>query len=198
MCIRYGLLLLPIYFFTTTFAAVRGGSSRFSVRYTVYVTDRTNHNQDLFFMRRISNYRKLLGVGETAELKELKTVYRNLMKDWHPDKFQDTPEARLEAEEKSKKIIEAYHFLVSIAPETRAGTLAAYTTTTTEAGIIDFEYKSELLSISFSDGSVYEYYGVPKAIYVKLINAETPARFARRHIYHVYIYRSTTRQVAVV
>jgi curved DNA-binding protein CbpA len=164
----------------------------------VYVTDRTNHNQDLFFMRRISNYRKLLGVGETAELKELKTVYRNLMKDWHPDKFQDTPEARLEAEEKSKKIIEAYHFLVSIAPETRAGTLAAYTTTTTEAGIIDFEYKSELLSISFSDGSVYEYYGVPKAIYVKLINAETPARFARRHIYHVYIYRSTTRQVAVV
>lgn len=149
-------------------------------------------------MRRIINYRRLLGVSETAELKELKTVYRNLMKDWHPDKFQETPEARLEAEEKSKKIIEAYHFLVSIAPETRTSTLDAYTTTTTESGIIDFEYKSELLSISFSDGSVYEYYGVPKAIYVKLINAETPARFARRHIYHAYIYRSTTRQVAAV
>jgi DnaJ-class molecular chaperone len=41
-------------------------------------------------MRRILNYRKVLGVGETTELKELKTVYRNLMKDWHPDKFQDS------------------------------------------------------------------------------------------------------------
>ncbi len=137
-----------------------------------------------------------MGVTEAAELKELKTVYRNLMKDWHPDKFQDKPEEKLEAEEKSKKIIEAYHFLVSIAPETRTSTLDAYTETTSNAGIVDFEYKSELLSISFSDGATYEYYGVPKAIYVKLINAETPARFARRHIYHTYIYRSMSKLVA--
>lgn len=149
-------------------------------------------------MRRILNYRKVLGVQETAELKELKSVYRSLMKDWHPDKFQDDHDRKLEAEEKSKKIIEAYHFLVSIAPETRTQTLTEYTETTTNSGIVDFEYKSEMLSISFSDGNVYEYYGVPKAIYVKLINAETPARFARRHIYNSYIYRSTSKQVAAV
>ncbi len=137
-----------------------------------------------------------MGVSETAELKELKTVYRNLMKDWHPDKFQDNPEEKQEAEEKSKKIIESYHFLVSIAPETRTQTMDAYVETTNNAGILDFEYKSEILSISFSDGMVYEYYGVPKAIYIKLINAETPARFARRHIYHAYVYRSMSRQVA--
>ncbi|MEO7529846.1 MAG: KTSC domain-containing protein [Sediminibacterium sp.] len=149
-------------------------------------------------MRRILNYRKVLGVTETVELKELKTVYRNLMKDWHPDKFQDNPDEKLAAEEKSKKIIEAYHFLVSIAPETRTQTMEAYTETTANSGIIDFEYKSEILSISFSDGTIYEYYGVPKAMYVKLINAETPSRFARRHIYHTYIYRSTSKQVAAV
>ncbi len=137
-------------------------------------------------------------VNETAELKELKTVYRNLMKEWHPDKFQDKPDEKLAAEEKSKKIIEAYHFLVSIAPETRSQTMEAYTETTTNSGIVDFEYRAEILSISFSDGSVYEYYGVPKAIYVKLINAETPARFARRHIYHTYLYRSTEKLVATV
>lgn len=148
-------------------------------------------------MRRILNYRKVLGVSEAAELKELKTIYRNLMKDWHPDKYQDTNEKQ-DAEEKSKKIIEAYHFLVSIAPETRTHTLDAYTETTTNSGIIDFEYKTEILSISFSDGSHYEYYGVPKAMYVKLINAETPARFARRHIYHAYIYRSMSKQVAAI
>ncbi len=149
-------------------------------------------------MRRILQYRKLLGVQENTELKELKSVYRNLMKDWHPDKFQDDHDRKQEAEEKSKKIIEAYHFLVSIAPETREYTLTEYTETTNNTGIVDFEYKSEILSISFSDGNVYEYYGVPKAIYVKLINAETPARFARRHIYNTYIYRSTSKQVATV
>jgi len=149
-------------------------------------------------MKKIVDYRKLLNVGEAAELQELKTVYRSLMKTWHPDKFQDSTESRLEAEEKSKTIIEAYHFLVSIAPETRTNNIEAYTETTTDSGIDDFEYKSEILTISFSDGAVYEYYGVPKAVYVKLINAETPARFARRHIYHNYVYRSMSKLVAAV
>ena len=149
-------------------------------------------------MRRILNYRKILNVSELTELRELKSVYRNLMKDWHPDKFQDNHELKLEAEEKSKKIIEAYHFLVSIAAETRDQMLPDYIETTNNSSIVDFEYKSELLIIRFSDGSVYEYYGVPKPIYIKLINAETPGRFARRHIYNSYIYRSPIKQIATV
>jgi hypothetical protein len=73
---------------------------------------------------------------------------------------------------------------------------AAYEETTAKASIDDFEYKSEILRITFSDGVIYEYFGVPKAIYVKLVNSETPGRFARRHIYDTYLYRSTTKQVA--
>ena len=83
-------------------------------------------------MRKILNYRKVLGVQESTELKELKSVYRNLMKDWHPDKFQDDHDRKLEAEEKSRKIIEAYHFLVSIAPETRTQTLTLAKTNTAD------------------------------------------------------------------
>ena len=149
-------------------------------------------------MRRILGHRKVLGVAEGIELSALKTVYRNLMKDWHPDKFADNEEEKLAAEEKSKKIIESYHFLVSVAPETKALTMDAYMETTANAGIEDFEYKAEILTISFSDGNTYEYSGVPKAIYVKLVNAETPSRFARRHIYHNYIYRSTSKLVAAM
>jgi DnaJ-class molecular chaperone len=59
---------------------------------------------------------KAFGGEKAVELKELKSIYRNLMKDWHPDKFQDA-QAKLEAEEKSKAIIEAYHLLVSVAPK---------------------------------------------------------------------------------
>jgi hypothetical protein len=100
--------------------------------------------------------------NESAELKELKTVYRNLMKDWHPDKFQDKPEEKEQAEEKSKKIIEAYHFLVSIAPETREQTLGAYTETTTNSGIIDFEYKSEFFPSVFQTALFMNIMAFPK------------------------------------
>jgi hypothetical protein len=147
-------------------------------------------------MKKIVDYRKLLEVTEAAELQELKTKYRSLMKAWHPDKFQDSPESKLEAEEKSKTIIEAYHFLVSIAPETRNQSFAEYTITTTTCGIADFEYKSQVLKISFTDGNTYEYFDVPKAVYVKLINADSPGRFARRHIYNDYVYRSISKLVA--
>ena len=147
-------------------------------------------------MKKIVDYRKLLGVTENAELQELKTVYRSLMKNWHPDKFQESPEQKLEAEEKSKSIIEAYHFLVSIAPETRNQSLAEYQVTTATSPIADFEYKSQVLTISFMDGSEYEYFDVPRNVYVKFINADSPASFARRHIYSNFIYRSTSRLVA--
>ena len=86
-------------------------------------------------MKKIVDYRRFLGVTENAELQELKTTYRSLMKTWHPDKFHDDHELKLEAETKSKYIIEAYHFLVSIAPETRNQSLPDYIITTATAAI---------------------------------------------------------------
>jgi len=147
-------------------------------------------------MKKIVDYRKLLNVNEAAELQELKTVYRSLMKTWHPDKFNDNETLKLEAEEKSKTIIEAYHFLVSIAPETRAQTFADYTITTTTSNIADFEYRQQVLTVYFLDGNAYEYFDVPKEVYRKLINADSPGRFARRHIFNEYVYRSVSKLVA--
>lgn len=147
-------------------------------------------------MRHIQKHRTILGVDEKATLSDLKSVYRNFMKQYHPDRIQETEEAKKEAEEKSKKIIESYHFLVSVSPETRDATILEYTETITKAGIQDFEYKSEVLRIVFTDGNEYEYFGVPKAIYVKLVNAEPQTRFARRHIYSAYTYRSLSKIVA--
>ena len=149
-------------------------------------------------MKKIVDYRKLLNVNEAAELQELKTVYRALMKTWHPDRFNHDETLKLEAEEKSKTIIEAYHFLVSIAPETRAQTFADYTITTTTSNIADFEYKQQVLTVYFLDGNAYEYFDVPKEVYRKLVNADSPGRFARRHIFNEYVYRSVSRLVANV
>jgi DnaJ-class molecular chaperone len=143
-------------------------------------------------MKKIVDYRKLLDVSEASGLQELKMVYRDLMKTWHPDKFADNEAEKLSAEEKSKTIIEAYHFLVSIAPETRQQTLDIYNQTI-NTGILNFDFKGQVLTVSFIDGNTYEYFDVPRAAYVKLVNADSPGRFARRHIFNEYVYRSVSR-----
>jgi len=147
-------------------------------------------------MKKIIDYRKLLGVTKDAELKELKSIYRNLMKDSHPDKFFDNEELKQQAEDRSKLIIEAYHFLVSIAPETIAQSLEEYTQTTTFSPIADFQFERQTLKITFADGNVYEYFDVPRNTYIKLVNADSQARFARRHIYNSFVYRSLNKLVA--
>jgi DnaJ-class molecular chaperone len=144
-------------------------------------------------MKRIIESRKLIGVDKDVELKELKTIYRNYMKDWHPDKFPDKEEMRAEAEEKSKAFIEAYHLLVSIAPETHEQQREQYTEVITSARISDFHYKAQTLKVSFTDNSSYEYFGVPKNTYEKLVSSNSPDRFARRHIYHSFIYRKVSK-----
>jgi len=144
-------------------------------------------------MKKIIDSRKLLGVDKAVDLKELKSIYRNFMKDWHPDKIQDDPHAKLEAEEKSKAFIEAYHLLVSVAPETHAQDLEKYTEIITSSRMVDFQYKSQTLKINFLDGSSYEYFGLPKNIYEKLVNSDSPDRFARRHIYHSFVYRKVSK-----
>ncbi len=146
-------------------------------------------------MKRIERHRAILGVDDKATLSDLKKVYRKIMMEWHPDKFQDSEESKKMAEEKSTKLIASYHFLVSVHPETHEATKSEYTATISEASIDDFEFKSEILRVVFSDGNEYEYYGVPKGIYVKLVNSDTPDRFARRHIYENYLYRSTSKIV---
>lgn len=143
-------------------------------------------------MKKIVEYRKLLNVEKTATLKDLKTIYRNAMKDAHPDKFQGDEIGLKAAEENSKKIIEAYHFLVSINPETIQQLLPEYTETITKSTIIDYKFVEGRLIIDFSNGIIYEYISVPKATYVKMVNADSPGRFAKRHILNAFSWRKVT------
>lgn len=142
-------------------------------------------------MKRVVEYRKLLEVDKNVTLKELKTIYRNAMKDSHPDKFVNDEEGRLAAEEKSKNIINAYHFLVSISNETVEKNLPEYQETINNFNILDFYLEKQTLFVTYVNGMSYEYIGIPKNIYIKMVNAESPNRFAKRHIYGNFIYRKT-------
>jgi len=147
-------------------------------------------------MKRINEYKKLFGVELDTNLKKLKTTYRSLVKEWHPDNFLEGDEMIGEAELKSRQIIDAYHFLVSIAPETLAANMEEYTVTI-ESGIADFRHKGLLLEISFLDGTTYEYFGIPKNVYIKLVNSDKQLRFAKRNILNTYLYRKTRKSLQV-
>lgn len=148
-------------------------------------------------MKRINEYKKLFGVEKEIDLKQLKTSYRNLVKEWHPDKFQENDERHAEAEVKSKKIIDGYHFLVSIAPETKAANLEEYLKTTSEAGIMDLQHKGNVLEISFTDGTTYEYFGVNKPLFIKLLSSDRQFRFAKRNIFTSFLYRKSKKDMVL-
>jgi WD40 repeat protein len=63
----------------------------------------TDHNKRL----------KALGLKQGASLIEIKQAYRELAKQWHPDKFLDNIDAQRKASEKFREITEAYQLLVA-------------------------------------------------------------------------------------
>ena len=143
-------------------------------------------------MKRINEYKKLFEVDGKIDLKELKTTYRGLVKQWHPDKFLDEAEKE-EAGLVSTRIIDAYHFLVSIAPETKEANLEDYTQTITQAQVADFKHKSMLLEVTFTDGNTYEYFGVNQKLFHKFINSKSLNNFGRRNIFNSYVYRKSKK-----
>lgn len=148
------------------------------------------------YMKRINEYKKLFNIEGVIDLKEIKSTYRSLVKEWHPDKFQDA-ELKDEAGIRSQRIIEGYHFLVSIAPETKQANLDDYTFSTSQSSIADFQHKGLLLEISFADGSTYEYFGVDKKLFSKFVNSDKQYRFAKRSIFNSFLYRKSKKDMVL-
>ena len=145
-------------------------------------------------MKRINQYKKLFNVESDIDLKELKSKYRSLVKEWHPDKFQEEDEKFEEAKAKSLEIIDGYHFLVGISEETKISNQDEYNASC-ETGIDDFRHKGQVLEVTFMDSATYEYFGVSKAAFTKFLNADKQLRFAKRNIFHSYVFRKTKKSM---
>ncbi|HLW30570.1 MAG TPA: KTSC domain-containing protein [Brumimicrobium sp.] len=149
-------------------------------------------------MKRINQYKKLFNVESTIDLAELKKTYRSLVKEWHPDKFQEQDEKALQAEEKSREITQGYEFLISIAPATKESNLEEYNNMMNTCAIVDFQYKNLVLEVEFTNGSTYEYFGVSKPLYGKFVNADKQFRFGKRNIFTTCLYRKSKRDAEIV
>ena len=147
-------------------------------------------------MKRVNEYKKLFNVEGDLDLKVLKATYRSLVKEWHPDKFQAGDVKAIEAEQMSTTIIDAYHFLVSIAPETHEKNKEEYQETIDKGGITNIQHKGLVLEITFIDGTTFECFGVPRNVYLKLMNSDKQVRFAKRKIFGPYLFRKSKKAVA--
>ena len=139
-------------------------------------------------MKRINQYKKLFTVEGPINLKELKKTYRGLVKEWHPDKFQDE-DKKEEAGVKSLEIIDGYHFLVSISPATKEANLEEYAITISQSQVADFHHKSMRLEVTFTDGNTYEYFGVNHKLFNKFVNSKSLNNFGKRNIFNSFLYR---------
>jgi hypothetical protein len=59
-------------------------------------------------MKSVNEYCKILGIESSATPEQLKRAYRDLVKEWHPDRYLHNPRLRRKAEEKLREINEAY------------------------------------------------------------------------------------------
>ena len=84
--------------------------------------------------------------------------------------------------------------MVSINPATIEQLRPEYNETVATATISDYKYENSRLVVNFSNGSVYEYISLPKATYQKMVNADSPGRFAKRHIFNSFPYRKVSNQ----
>ena len=96
-------------------------------------------------MKEIIESRKLLGATPGLTLKELNALYKGLMKQHHPDRFQDEGQ-RQEAEAMSQRIIAAYKLLEGLHPETQEARAEEFERTLS-SGIANWQYKGQLLSL---------------------------------------------------
>jgi curved DNA-binding protein CbpA len=59
-------------------------------------------------MKSINEYCKILGVDSSVTAEELKKVYRELVKEWHPDRLLHNPSLHKTAQQRLQEINEAY------------------------------------------------------------------------------------------
>ena len=85
---------------------------------------------------------------------------------------------------------------MSIHEETQEKYKEEYTETITKSNIQDFYLEKSILTVQHLNGKMFEYIGVPRNTYIKMVNSDSASRFARRHIYGKFIYRKSGEVVA--
>lgn len=144
----------------------------------------------------MEKYFNILELSYTASTAEIKIAYRDLIKQWHPDKFPNDVEKQNIANEKSKEINNAYYFLIKHYKENKPKTekdaaeeFIWKKVTSSNLHSVGYNEKDKLLRIIFKNGGKYEYENVPKTVFNQLMTASSKGKFAQKNICYNYRYK---------
>ncbi|MBC8140135.1 MAG: KTSC domain-containing protein [Armatimonadetes bacterium] len=59
---------------------------------------------------------------------------------------------------------------------------------------VAYHAETQVLTLTFHDGAVYEYDDVPQSVYDELLNAESKGQYAHSRIIDCYPYRKVRRR----
>lgn len=147
-------------------------------------------------MDKYAEYCGVLGLDTVADTAELKSVYRNAVKRWHPDRYMFDREMQQSAIEKIKRINTAYQYvserlgarLPKPEPVYPSDSLLEVFLKSSQIISTAYDYSAYSLYIKFKSSNVNRFCDVPPRIYDELISSESPALYARKHIYRTYKY----------
>ncbi len=151
-------------------------------------------------------YFKVLGVDRYSSQLDIKKAFRELIKQNHPDKFQNDKNTISVATKKSQLINEAYIILKHYQPPDlkklndysphyqRQGNkklmhdIGRGDVKSSNIKSVGYDKDNNMLQIEFRNGYIYEYYNVPEEIFIDLLDAESKGRFGNRYIFYSYSY----------
>ena len=163
----------------------------------------------MFKLKKQSNdfYFDVLGVNRLSTKVLIKKAFRDLIKAWHPDKFKDDIVSNAEATERSILIIEAYEILRNYVPPDDADIyLPSFKAVKQDSQLrqdiirervkssnlysVGYSIEMQILQIEYTNGRIYEYYDVPKSVFMELLNSESKGKYANRNICFSFRYNS--------
>ena len=140
----------------------------------------------------------ILGITKFTTTSEIKKAYRNLIKIWHPDKFENNSKLQIEAQEKCKIINDAFsHFKDFVPLVTKPLTKINHPTNKTNNRLLDitrmrvksikistvgYDATRLILQVVLNSGSIYQYYNVPNEIYSLLMMVGFNEQYFHRSI----------------
>jgi hypothetical protein len=119
---------------------------------------------------------RILGVTRNSTKEDIKKAYIREIKKWHPDKFQNEPEKALEADAKTKAIIEAYGLLKDYEPNP----VKRYRIRSLNVVSIAYNEQLNILAVWYSSGRVIQYPRVPETTFVRILQSEAKGGFINK------------------
>lgn len=140
----------------------------------------------------------ILGVTKFSTNDEIKKAYKELMKIWHPDKFENNSKIQNEAQEKSKKINDAFSHFKDFTPAVKK--VSSKTTSpnykinkklleikrmrvnSMKVSSIGYDAGELVLQVELKNGSIHQYYNVTSDIYSLLMMVGFNERYFNKSI----------------